>query len=65
MPGQIGHNTRPLARLPLSFLGMDDLIYERSFDSQATWFIGVLGLFLTWAIVEPGTDRRSVDWCRD
>ena len=48
MHGQPWHNTQPYARLPPSFFGhgcMANLITERSFDSQATWVIDVLGLF--------------------
>ena len=44
MRGNPGHNTRPHARLPPSFLGMDDLTTDCSFDSQAKCVIGVLGL---------------------
>ena len=36
-PGMI-HDHSP------DFLGMEDLTTERSFDSQATWVIDVLGL---------------------
>ena len=35
---------------------MDDVSTERSFDSQATWFLDVL---------QPSTGRRPVDWCRN
>ena len=44
---------------------IDDLTTERSFNSQATWVIDVLGLFLTcypWVFVETGTGGRPVDW---
>ena len=44
MRGQLVHNTQPHARLPPSFLGMDDLTTETSFDSQATRVIGVFDL---------------------
>ena len=47
---------------------MDDLITERSRDSQAMWDIGVLGLFidmLSMGVVQPDTGRRPVDWCRN
>ena len=45
MPGQQGHNTRLEAQLPPSFLGMNDHTTERSFGSQAMWFIDVLRFF--------------------
>ena len=51
MIGQPGHNTRPRAGFPPSFLGMDawttsQLTNERSFDSHlATRVIDVHGLF--------------------
>ena len=41
------HDTRPHVRFPPSLLGMDDLITERSFDSQASLVIRVLSLFFT------------------
>ena len=47
---------------------MDDLTTGRSFDSLATWVIDVLGLFWTcyqWGLVQPGTVKRPVDWCRN
>ena len=44
MIGQLGHNTRPHAQFPEQGC-QDDLTTERSFDSQATWVIDVLGLF--------------------
>ena len=50
MPGLPRHNTRPHASLPQSFLCMDDLKTERSFDSQAMWVIDALG-FLFWHVV--------------
>ena len=43
--GTQGHNIRLHARLPPIFLGMDDLIPGRSFDSQAKWVIDVLRLY--------------------
>ena len=68
MRGQSRHDTRPIAS---SFPGlecMDCLTTECSFDSQATWVIAVLGLFLTcyvWVFEQPSTGRRPVDWCRN
>ena len=63
--GLPGHNTRTHDdRLPPSFLGVDDLTTESSFDSQATWVIDVLGL-LFWNVVhvclykQALTDVRS------
>ena len=53
-----------------SFMSLDaggDLTAERSFDSQATRAINVLDFLLTCSplvLVQPGTSRRSVDWCR-
>ena len=64
MSGQSAHDTTLHVRLAPSFLGMEaleDLITERSLDSQVTWIIGVLGLFLLtyyqWVFILP------VDWC--
>ena len=45
MRRQQGPDTRLHARLPPSFLGMDDLTTKHSFHSHATWVIGVFGLF--------------------
>ena len=45
MRGQLGHYTRPHARLPPIFLSMDELTTERNFNSQARWVIDVFGLF--------------------
>ena len=65
-----GHDTRPRARLQSSFPGhgcMDDLINERCFDSKATWFINVFGLFYcfltfcSWVCFQSATGRRPVD----
>ena len=47
MPGQLGHKTRLHARLPHSFVNMDDLTNERSFGSKAARAIDVLVFFLT------------------
>ena len=47
MPRQLGHITQPHARLFPGHLCMNDLTTERSFDSQATWVIDVLGSFST------------------
>ena len=58
MRGHAGYNTRSHARLLPSFLGMDDLITERSFDSQATWVINVLGLFIDILSVGVCTTRH-------
>ena len=54
---QPGHNTRPHARLPPSFLGMDYLTTERSFDSQATWVIDLLGLSFDMLSIGVWTTR--------
>ena len=70
MRGQPRDNARPHARLPPSFLGIDDLSNERSFASQATRAIDVQGvqyllICFPWASVEPGADGRPVDCCRN
>ena len=48
---------------------IDDYPTGRSFDSQATWAIDVLCLlFITCypcVFVQPGTGRRSINWCRN
>ena len=47
---------------------MNDLTTERSFYSQATCVIDVLGLFFTYyqgVFEQPDTGRRPVDWCRN
>ena len=54
MCGQSRHNTLPHAWLPPSYLGMDDLTTEWSFDLQATWDIDVFGLFF-WQIRKTDT----------
>ena len=62
MNEQPGHNTR------LHNGYIDDLTTERSFDSQATWVIGVLDLFLaccSWVFVRPGTGKCPVVWCKN
>ena len=58
MPGQPGHNTRPHARLPPSFLGMDEFTTIRSFDSQETWAIDVRGLFFDMSSMDVYTTRQ-------
>ena len=62
MYGQLGHNTRPHARLPPRFHGhgcMHDLTIERrSLRSQATWVIDVLGLFFDMLPVGVCTARH-------
>ena len=66
-----GHNTRPHAWLPPSILSMDAWMTSQlnvAFDSQATLIIDVPGSSLTsyqWVFVQPGADRRVVDWCRN
>ena len=69
-PGIIHDHTPD--RQPVSFLGMDacmdNLTTEGSFKLQATWVIYVLGLFsdmLTMGVIQPGTGRCPVDWCRN
>ena len=71
MPGQPGHYTRPHDRMPTLFTGhgcKNDSTTERNVDSQATWVIYILCLFLTcypWVFFQPGTGRFLVDWCRN
>ena len=62
MCGQPEHNTRPHSRLQPSFLGMDNLTTECSFDSQAMWVIDLLGLIflLFWCLYDQAlADIRS------
>ena len=58
---------RPHATKSPGFVCMDDLTTKRSFDLQATWAIGLLGLLL--AILSTGVcttrHRRPVDCCRN
>ena len=47
---------------------MDVLTIERSFDSQATWVIDVLGSLLdtlSMGVCTTSTGRRPFDWCRN
>ena len=47
---------------------MDDLITKHIFDSQASWFIDVLGLLfdmLSTSGLQPGTGRRPIDLSRN
>ena len=48
---------------------MNGLTTERSFDSQATWVIYVLGIYLLvcypWMFVHSGTGKRPVNWYRN
>ena len=58
MLGKPGHNTRPNA---IKFPGhgcMDDLVTERSFDSQATEVIDELGLFFDMLPISVCTTRH-------
>ena len=59
MRGQPIYDTRPHARLPPSFLCMDDLTTERSFDLQATWVIDVFGLCL-WHVIHSSLYNQSL-----
>ena len=45
-------------RTPTSFLGMDDLKAESSFDSHATWVIDMLGLFFDMLSMGVRTTRH-------
>ena len=67
-----GYNTETICPIATQFPGhgcMDDLTTEHSFDLQDMWDNVVLGLFLLtchpWVIVQPGTGRRPINWCRD
>ena len=58
MRGQPGHTTRPHACLPPSYLGMDGLTTERSFDLQATLVFDVVVLFGNMLSVAVCTTRH-------
>ena len=45
-PGIIHNRTPKKIGRAFVYYAMDDLTTERSFDSQATWVIDALGLFL-------------------
>ena len=71
MRGQSVHNTRPRS-IATQFPGhecMDDLTTERSFYSQATWgSVMCLAYLLTCypcVFIQPGTDKRPADRCRN
>ena len=57
---------RPTAILFTGHRCMDDLTTERSFDSQATWVIDVLGLLFDMLYMgECITRQWQVHWCRN
>ena len=58
MQGQSGHKTQWNTQLPSSYLGIDDLSTECSFDSQDTWVIDVLALFLDISSMGVCTTRH-------
>ena len=58
MPGQPGHNTIAHARLTSSFQGMDAWMFSEPSDLQATWVIGVLGLFFDMLSLGASTTRH-------
>ena len=60
MCGQPRHNARLHARLPPSFLDMDDLTTELCFDSQATWVIDVFALYF-FDMLSMGVSKTR-DW---
>ena len=67
MRGQPGAEYTTVRPIATKFPGhgcMDDLTTERSFGSQATWVIDVLGVFFCypWVFEQPGAGRRPVDW---
>ena len=59
-------NTQPQTRFPPSFVGMDDLTTEGSFDWHATRIIDVHGLSscYPWVLEQPGIGRRPVTSAR-
>ena len=55
-------------QLPPTFLGMDDLTTDGSFNSQVPRVITVLDLFFDMSSMGVCTTRHlqtSVDWCRN
>ena len=52
------HNTQLYPRLPPTFLAMDDLTTESSFESQATWVNDVLGLLFDMLSMGVCTTRH-------
>ena len=59
---------RLIATLFLKHGCLDDPTTERISNPQATWIIGVLGIYfdmLSMMIVQPDTGRRLVDWFRN
>ena len=71
MRGQLGHDTRPHAQLAPSFLCMDTWVTSQLNVAFIRRLRGssnmCLAYFLTcypWVIVQPGTSRCPVDWCR-
>ena len=64
-----GHNTRPYARLPPSFLSMDAWITSQLNVALIRKLLGyawrIVVTCYAWEYVQPGTIRRPVDWCRN
>ena len=71
MTRQSGHNTRLDARSPPSFLCMDTWMIPQLSVGLICKLCGslvCLAYFLMcypWVSLQQGTDRRSVDWCRN
>ena len=68
MSEQLGLDTRPHTGLPPHFLSghgcMDELTTERSSDSQATWVIGVFGIFFDMISMVVSITRHRQTSCR-
>ena len=69
MLGQAGHNTRPYAQLPPSFMSMDAWITSELnvalMSKQRYDVLGVFKYMFPMGVVQSGTGRRPVDWCRN
>ena len=72
MPGQPGHNKRPHARLPPSFLGLDawmtsqlNVALIRKLRVSLMCLAYFFYLLSIWVFVQPLTGRRPIDWCRN
>ena len=70
MRGQPKHSTRPHGRLVPSFLGMgawmtSHVTTERSFDSETTWVVDVLGVFfdVLYMYTNVCKNKALVDVC--
>ena len=66
-----GYNTKPHARLPTSFLGMDvsmtsqlNLVLVRKLHGSLM-YLAYFSTCYPWVFVQPGTCRRPLDWRRN